>query len=181
MPRVAAEAPPSDFSAVYGDWFDEVLRWLPAMGVPEHDLEDVAQEVFLVVRRKLHAFDGGNLPGWIYAIAQRIARDHRRRAWFRRLFLRPREVPLEQLPDGAHSPFELVERKEMQGLLAAIVAGMSDKRRQAFVLYEIEGYSGEEIAALAGVPLATVWTRLHHARKDFVAAVARMRRRGEVS
>jgi RNA polymerase sigma-70 factor, ECF subfamily len=45
---------------------------------------------------------------------------------------------------------------------------MSEKRRAAFILFEIEGYSGEEIARIHGIPLKTVWTRLHHARKDFL-------------
>jgi RNA polymerase sigma-70 factor (ECF subfamily) len=45
----------------------------------------------------------------------------------------------------------------------------------AFSLYEIEGYSGEEIAQLLDVPVATVWTRLHHARKEFLARVAELK------
>ena len=49
---------------------------------------------------------------------------------------------------------------------------MSDVRRTAFVLFEIEGYSGEEIAELEQIPLATVYTRLHHARKDFLRLTA---------
>ena len=44
---------------------------------------------------------------------------------------------------------------------------MSEKLRTTFVLFEIEGYSGEEIARIQDVPLGTVWTRLHHARKEF--------------
>ena len=44
---------------------------------------------------------------------------------------------------------------------------MSEKLRTTFVLFEIEGYSGEEIAHIQDVPLGTVWTRLHHARKEF--------------
>jgi RNA polymerase sigma-70 factor (ECF subfamily) len=48
---------------------------------------------------------------------------------------------------------------------------MSEKRRTTLVLFEIEGYSGEEIARIQDIPLATVWTRLHHARKDFFKLV----------
>jgi hypothetical protein len=52
-----------DFASVYHEWFQHVLRWSRAMGGPEADLEDLAQEVFVVVRRKLEAFDGRNLAG----------------------------------------------------------------------------------------------------------------------
>ena len=49
---------------------------------------------------------------------------------------------------------------------------MSEVRRTTFILFEIEGYSGEEIAEMQGIPLNTVWTRLHHARKEFLRLVA---------
>jgi RNA polymerase sigma-70 factor (ECF subfamily) len=55
---------------------------------------------------------------------------------------------------------------------------MAEKRRTAFVLFEIEGYSGEEIAELFGIPVATVWTRLHHARKDYFRLVDAYQRNG---
>jgi DNA-directed RNA polymerase specialized sigma24 family protein len=48
---------------------------------------------------------------------------------------------------------------------------MSTRRRETFLLYEVEGYSGEEIARMQDVPVNTVWTRLHHARKEFLARV----------
>ena len=49
---------------------------------------------------------------------------------------------------------------------------MSPLRRTAFMLFEIEGYSGEEIAELEQIPLATVYTRLHHARRDLARAMS---------
>jgi RNA polymerase sigma-70 factor (ECF subfamily) len=58
---------------------------------------------------------------------------------------------------------------------------MSAVRRSAFILFEVEGYSGEEIAELEGIPLNTVWTRLHHARKDFVQLVHKARAEGRIS
>jgi RNA polymerase sigma-70 factor (ECF subfamily) len=58
---------------------------------------------------------------------------------------------------------------------------MTEKRQTTFVLFEIEGYSGEEIAEIQSLPLDTVWTRLHHARKEFMRLVAELpsARRGE--
>src|SRR5262245_31203910 len=82
------EGPPVDFSTVYSTHFDDVCRWLRAMGGPENELEDMAQEVFLVVRQRLDTFDGANMRGWLYRIARNVARNYRRRQFFRLLFSR---------------------------------------------------------------------------------------------
>jgi RNA polymerase sigma-70 factor (ECF subfamily) len=57
---------------------------------------------------------------------------------------------------------------------------MSLAQRTAFVLFEIESYSGEEIAELEGIPLNTVWTRLHHARKRFFDLIDKARGEGKL-
>jgi RNA polymerase sigma-70 factor (ECF subfamily) len=139
---------------------------MAAMGASSADLEDLAQEVFLVVERKLDDFDGRNLQGWIYGIARKVVASHRRRAWVRNLFLRRVEEASTQY--DLATPVALLERKQAWQIVDSVLAKMSDKRRRVFALFEIEGYSGEEIAALEGVPIKTIWTRLHHARKDFV-------------
>ncbi len=48
---------------------------------------------------------------------------------------------------------------------------MSPKKREVIVLAVIEGLPGEEVARVLGVPVATVWTRLHHARRELTDAV----------
>jgi RNA polymerase sigma-70 factor (ECF subfamily) len=164
---------PLDLSVVYEQWFGSCLRWLRALGVPDCDLEDVAQEVFLVVQRKLVGFEGDRLAAWIYRIAARTASDYRRRAWFRRWW-RGDRGRLDDLASAASSPAELVELKQARRQLDEVLSRMSEKRRVALVLFEIEGYSGEEIAEIMDVPVATVWTRLHHARKEFLARVAEL-------
>ena len=171
LPRTSE---PLDFTRVYEAWFDPCLRWLRALGIPDADLEDVGQEVFVVVRRKLGGFEGDRLAAWLYRIAARTASDQRRRAWFRRLWTRGSRIDLDTMHSHAAGPAELYERREAERLLDGVLARMSEKRRVAFSLYEIEGYSGEEIAQLLDVPVATVWTRLHHARKEFLARVAEL-------
>ncbi len=165
---------PLDFDAVYHRHFDDVVCWIRTFGAPSTELEDLAQEVFVVVRRKLPSFDGGNLPGWLYKIAKYTARDHARRAWFRRIFRGRRAVEFDELPSVARDPEALLAQREKQRLFYRLVEQMGETRREAFLLYEVEGYSGEEIARLQGVPLNTVWTRLHHARKEFLAQVKRL-------
>ena len=161
------QAHPLDFDQIYELWFHEVSRWVRAFGGLDADLDDLVQEVFLVVRRKLDRFDGANLPGWLYRIAQRTVSDYRRRAWFRRLF-HPRREVFENVVDTAPNPEHHAERRDAARILAQLLEKLSPVRRAAFILFEIEGYSGEEIAKLEGIPVKTVYTRLHYARKDFL-------------
>jgi RNA polymerase sigma-70 factor (ECF subfamily) len=170
---------PLDFSTLYGEWFHEVSRWVRALGGLGVDHEDVTQEVFMVVRRKLHQFDGANVASWLYRIAVLAVRDHRRRAWFRRTVLRH---PGEDVPEPAAAqdgPAVALERKQERAVLMQLLSRMNETRRATFVLFEIEGMSGEEIARLQDVPVATVWTRLHYARKEFLTLVAEYRRGSE--
>jgi RNA polymerase sigma-70 factor (ECF subfamily) len=163
------------FREIYERWFGDVVRWLYALGVPGSDTEDLAQEIFLVVQRKLDRFDGGNLAGWLYRIAQLTVRDHRRRAWFKNLTVRRREVDVAGVDLTTPGPAAQYEQAENRRIVQTLVSRMSEKLRTAFVLFEIEGYSGDEIARIQDVPLGTVWTRLHLARKEFWRLLAKQR------
>jgi RNA polymerase sigma-70 factor (ECF subfamily) len=167
---------PADFIAIYDDWFEEVSRWIRALGGPESDRDDVLQEVFLVVRRRLGAFDGTNLAGWLYRITRRQVRDLQRRTWVKHIFNRNHAEEPDLLPNDDGSPDAAFEHKERQRVLQVILSRMKENRRIAFVLYEIEGLSGEEIARIQSIPLNTVWTRLHHARREFFELTAKFQR-----
>ncbi|MES1183282.1 MAG: RNA polymerase sigma factor [Myxococcales bacterium] len=162
---------PREFDALYTAYFHHVTRWARAFGCPQPDLDDVAQETFLVARRRLDQFQGGNVAGWLYRIAQHVTRAHRRRAWLRRLLQRAPE--LSEGPTRQASPVEALEQREARRQMHHLLGQLSERRRTAFFLFEIEGYSGEEIAQLEGVALNTIYTRLHHARRDFMALLAR--------
>jgi RNA polymerase sigma-70 factor, ECF subfamily len=182
-PVPGAEAVPAagdmlDFREVYDSRFHDVVRWVRAMGGREEDLEDLAQEVFIIVRRKLVDFDGKNLQGWLYRITQRTVRDYRRAAWFRNLLAR-RKLPdheraLLKLVEPGRGPAEEQELKEAQKAFHSILDRMREKHRTAFVLFELEGYTGEEIAELEGTPVSTIFTRLYHARREFTAIVKQL-------
>jgi RNA polymerase sigma-70 factor (ECF subfamily) len=184
--RVALVSAPGrqlDFAALYDDWFDEVYRWLRALGAPDADRQDLAQEVFLVVRRRLHDFDGRNVAGWLYQIARRQVLRHKRLRWVQRVLgwtslesAGQGQEPAQALQSAqAQSPLAALEAKEQRALLEGLMAGLSEKRRAVLVMFEIEGYTGEEIAEILDVPINTVWTRLHHARRDFLGALSRAR------
>ncbi len=181
-PGRASEEPSSGLSrrtrflTLYVVWCESVLRWIRALGAPEADREDIAQEVFLVASRRLHAFDGSNPAAWLYRITQRQVRDFRRRTWIKSIFTREHVDEVDALPDDGFGPAGMLERKQSQRIMAALLSKMNVDRRAAFVLFEIDGLSGEEIARIQGVPVNTIWKRLHVARKEFLALVARYQR-----
>jgi RNA polymerase sigma-70 factor (ECF subfamily) len=177
---IAAEAPSrddfhGDFRTIYDAWFEDVSRWIRALGGLEADRDDIVQEVFLVVRRRLSAFDGVNLAGWLYRITRRQVRDFRRRTWVKHIFTKRRAEDPDALQHGGGGPAAMLEHKEERRILHLILERIREERRSAFVLFEIEGLSGDEIARIQNVPLNTVWTRLHHARKEFFALAAKYR------
>ncbi len=169
-PEVTPE--PLEFRAIYEKWFDEVARWIRAMGGPQADREDLVQDVFLVVHRRLPDFDGQNLAGWLYQIARHRVRDFRRLTWVRRVLFG--KVPLsENLPMSGASPSDGAETNEKRELLERLLIKLNEHERTALVLFEIDGYSGEEIAEIQGVPLNTAWGRIHNARKKLKAQLAK--------
>ncbi|HEY3252917.1 MAG TPA: RNA polymerase sigma factor [Polyangiaceae bacterium] len=164
--------PPLEFRAIYERWFSEVSRWIRAMGGPEAEREDLVQDVFLVVHRRLPDFDGQNVAGWLYQIARHRVRDFRRLLWVKHLLFG--SVPLsESLSKGGASPADSLETNEKRALLERLLQKLNESERAALVLFEIDGYSGEEIADIQGVPVNTVWARIHKARKKLKASLAK--------
>lgn len=153
-----------DFGEIYDAWFDAVSQWIRAMGGPAADREDLAQDVFVVVHRRLPDFDGENLPGWLYSIARHRVRDFRRLLWVKHFLFG--SVPLsDNLEKEGASPAETLETHQKLALLERLLDRLTELERATLVLFEIDGYSGEEIAQLLGIPINTVWSRIYKARR----------------
>lgn len=168
--------PPLGFDHVYSTYFPQVARWARAMGGPSADLEDLCQDIFVTVRRKLPSFDGRNLPGWLYRITQRSVRAHLRKAWLRRaLFLSHDEW--SSLSEDAAGPVDDLVSREDQAELAQLLEKLSLPKRTALLLHEVEGKSGEEIAELEGVPVATIYSRIHYAKRELAQLLDKRRKR----
>jgi len=167
---------PLAFDAVYREHFAMVWRALRRFGVPERDLPDAAQDVFVVVHRKLADFDRrSRVTTWLYAICLRVASDRRRRAPNRHEAVG--EEPDEARVSGATSePWEIAERR---ALLRRALDEMPLEQRTVFVLFELEGMKGDEIVAIVDAPLATVHSRLRLGRETFRRIVERARAREE--
>ena len=152
------------FDGVYRAHFGMVWRVLRRFGVPERDLPDAAQDVFVVVHRKLAEFDQrSHITTWLYAICLRVASDRRRRAPNRHEAVG--EEPDEARTSGATGePWEIAERR---ALVRRALDDMPLEQRTVFVLFELEGMTGDEIAALVEAPLPTVHSRLRLGRETF--------------
>lgn len=165
--------PRPEFPALYDDNVDMVWRALRRLGVPEPQLEDAVQEVFLTAHRRLDAFEGRSaVTTWLYGIAVFVARNARRTA------RRKPETPLLPAHEEAlisAPPDEALAGRDASRLVESLLAELPEEKREVFVLAELEQLSGPEIAASLELNLNTVYGRLRHARQAFEEAVVRWR------
>ena len=156
--------------ALHQTYVPMVKGFLCRLGVEAADLEDACQEVFVSVYRYLPTFRGeATLKTWIFRLCATEARKARS----------SRRV--------ADTVRQLVRREHAAGLCASGGPGMSPERarrnvdaalaslkrdeRLVFILFEMEGLSGDQVAARAGCAVPRVWKQLHHARRKFRTVV----------
>jgi RNA polymerase sigma-70 factor (ECF subfamily) len=136
-----------------------LARWITR---DAHDAEDVVQEACLRAFRFFDGYRGGNSRAWLLTIVR-----HTGYTWLqknRAHELIALEETLDNIDPGA-SPEELVlQSVDQQGLRKAL-EDLPVEFREVIILRELEELSYKEIAAIAGVPLGTVMSRLARARK----------------
>jgi RNA polymerase sigma-70 factor (ECF subfamily) len=163
--------PPQDAAAaqrklrlrrIFDDSYQQAWRVLKRLGVPAERLDDAVQQVFLITAERLDDIEAGRERAFVYGVALHHARTILRRSW--------REVlgdETDARPGGAPSPEVQLDQKRCIQLCHEALDSMSDDLRETFVLYELEGFTMEEIAALGGIPRGTVASRLRRARQLF--------------
>jgi RNA polymerase sigma-70 factor, ECF subfamily len=160
-----AAAVPS-FDEVYARHFVFVWRVLRTFGVPEAALEDAAQDVFVVVHRRLVEFEGrAALTTWLFAIARRVASAYRRKG------NDGRTEPLADEPAGGSDTFAALSRAQAVATVMAILDTMDEDKRMVFALVELEQLSVPEVARMLALNLNTAYSRLRLARQAFELAV----------
>lgn len=165
-------APPSiSFADLYESHFEYVYHSLRRLGAPQADLEDVAQEVFLVAYRKLNTFDATRpIRPWLFGIAFRVLSDKRKT----RQVSNDHEPLDENQLDAQPFPSQEFEAHEAKQVVTTALNEMDFDRRAVFVLHDVEGETAPDISRTLDVPLNTVYSRLRLARRDFAETVRRL-------
>lgn len=146
------------------------VRQTLARLAPMLDAEDLLHETFVIALERADALRRARQPqAWLFGVAVKLAATRRRSARVRRFF------GLDEVSEVAavDTPGRTVEQRDAQRRVQAALESLSDAQREVFVLFELQGLSGEEVAEACGIPVKTVWTRLFHARKSVSAALER--------
>lgn len=168
-----------DFAGLYDEHLDFVWRNLRALGVPVADVEDAAQDTFVVAYRRREDFrTGASMRAWLYGIARRVAYRQRRgggrRARLADAFaIEPRE---------SSSLEGLAQTQQAWALAMAALDGLPPAQREAYWLTEFEGLTAAQAGAALGVSGNTISSRLRSARQALArhGEVLRAREDGEL-
>ncbi len=162
-----------DAAALYRAHAPFVARFLLRLGAAGDDVADLVQDVFLVAHRR-----GGFVPGrakpttWLAEISFRVLSDRRRKAKRRLEDANAEAVELAPATSGSVSPGQRAEARQALGRVQKALEVLSIEKRAVFVLYELEGHACDAIAAALDIPVGTVYSRLHSARREFAKAHA---------
>lgn len=154
------------------DVYRFVRRLMGTRAAPA-DVEDLAQQVFLAAHRDLPRYRGESSPRtWLYGIASRVVLMHFR-GWRRRLAAIAAFADATRMTEAPPPTAEATvgDRQELRRVQRALDT-LKPEKRVVFVLHELEGLPGKEIAVILGIPEPTVFTRLYYARRELLAALA---------
>lgn len=153
---------------------DYVFRTLRRLGTSSSDVEDLAQEVFLALRRSWREYDQDRpIRPYLFGIAFRIAAAHQRK--------RNREVAFGNVEPGDSGPWpdEALQSKQARAMVLAALERIPLPRRAVLVMHDLDDVSVGEVASVLAIPLFTAYSRLRKARRELEAAVRRMLREAD--
>jgi RNA polymerase sigma-70 factor (ECF subfamily) len=160
-----------EFRALYDAHFAFVWRTLLHFGVPAAVAEDAAQEVFVILHRRLDDYDGSaQLRSWLWGMCRRVAQSQRRSR-----LREDRRVSIAPAPSPSLPPDTALEHKRAVDFVQAFLDGLPEEQRDVFVLIEIEGMGAPEAAQALEVGVNTVYSRLRLAREQLARASQRLR------
>ena len=171
VPRPASPRPTAEeacLEAFQGE-FDYLCRTLRRLGAASSEVEDLAQEVFLVLHRTWADYDVSRpLRPYLFGIAFRIACAHQRR--------RARERPLAgaDVEDRAPWPDRALQAKQDRALVLSALDRIPLPRRAVLVMHDIDEVPVQEVASVLSIPLFTAYSRLRKARKELEVTIRRL-------
>ena len=159
----------------YQSELDYLIRTLRRLGVDSEDVEDLAQEVFLVLRRIWHEYDPTRaLKPYLFGIAFRVAASHRRKHW--------REVPFANVEGQDRAPYadEVLAANQARTVVLAALERIPLKRRAVLIMHDLDEVPVQAVAATLSIPLFTAYSRLRKARRELKAAVTRLQQKSAI-
>lgn len=180
-PQACAVSRPASVQEVYEAQFEFVWRSARRLGMRSPQLEDVVQEVFMVVQRRLSEFEGrSTLRTWLFAITRHVVRAQLRQNARRNAQLRAHDVTREHADPRARCPEAEASVQEDAQLLHELLDQLAPDLREVFVLAQLEELSGPEIAQALELPVRSVYSRIAAAQKEFDKALSRARAKDRV-
>lgn len=170
---------PAEFSPNTQDF---VWRTLYRMGVEERDLPDKCQDVLVIVHRKYASYDPQReFRGWVYGICTKVSAAYHRSAMRRHERLAGQPLGFwgsgVDDPKSPSDPERDAIRGQARRQLGVLLDQIEPGKRAVFVMFEVAGMETTEISKDLGIPVGTVHSRLHEARKQFAKALERHQRR----
>ncbi|MBK8236104.1 MAG: sigma-70 family RNA polymerase sigma factor [Deltaproteobacteria bacterium] len=165
MLGTASSAPGPRFRELYRAHYGFVWHTARRFGVEEAQLDDAVQDTFVTAYRRIDGLRETAPRPWLYAIARRIASNYRRSGHRRG---RRHEALRQQADAGDRATLQL----EALHTLETFSRELSDVERELFVLSEVDGMSGGEIASTLSMPASTVYDRVRALRARFQRHVA---------
>ena len=171
--------PVLELDAIYREHSAVVSKWVRRLwgpgGAGGTEAEDLLQEVFLVVQRRLGTFRGeAALTTWLYSITMLVVSGRRRKERWRRLLWQRAEPELQlQLEPQAPAVEEDFDRAESAQLVYTVLNDLSERDRTLLIMFELERLPGAQIALILGTKEGNVWVGLTRARARFRAAFER--------
>jgi RNA polymerase sigma-70 factor (ECF subfamily) len=153
---------PADFEQVFLPHLDaayNLARWLLRN---DQDAEDAVQEAYIRAYKAFARFRGGEGKAWLMTILRNVCYTMIKKV--------PSHDTLEPFDEEIHQPLsesemqEAFRQKANAETLHLALEKLPDEFREIIVLHDLEGLAYKEIAAVAGIPIGTVMSRLARAR-----------------
>jgi RNA polymerase sigma-70 factor (ECF subfamily) len=165
------------FDRVYDDNVDFVWRSARRLGVGDREIDDVLQQVFLVVHRRLAEFEGrSTMKTWLFSILLRVVKDERRSLRRKSPHWKTGPADPDLVEDETKDPEMLAERAEASRTIDLLLESLDGDKRVVFVMAELEQMTANEISEATGMDPQAVYSRLRAARIDFERAAMKWRK-----
>lgn len=152
---------PDALGAWYAAEHPQVFRLCLAFLGDPHEAEDLAQDAMLHLADRIERWDPArSYPPWRTRVVLNLARDRRRRRAAQR-----GGAPLPELPARLPAPEAVAEQRELQEMVVAALAGLTEREREAFTLHDLAGHDAEEVAEAMEIGVSSVRSLLTLARR----------------